>query len=64
MSRKLALADGEAVRTACARVLLRTGLDEASGEVVSRAVLAERVGWCADLVAGMVGALIEEHWNA
>ncbi|MFU8853358.1 hypothetical protein ACNAW0_20565, partial [Micromonospora sp. SL1-18] len=27
-------------------------------------MLAERVGWCADLVAGMVGALISEHWNS
>ncbi|MEU8265385.1 hypothetical protein AB0C02_32900 [Micromonospora sp. NPDC048999] len=64
MSRKLALASGEAVRTACARGLLRTGVDEASGGVVSRAVLAERVGWCADLVVGMVGALLGAHCNA
>ncbi|MEU8264591.1 zinc ribbon domain-containing protein [Micromonospora sp. NPDC048999] len=64
MSRKLALASGEAVRTACARALLRTGVDEASGDVVSRAVLAERVGWCADLVARMVGSLLAGHWNA
>ncbi|MEU8265371.1 zinc ribbon domain-containing protein [Micromonospora sp. NPDC048999] len=63
MSRKLALASGEAVRTACARELLRTGVDEVSGDVVSRAVLAERVGWCADLVAGMVGALLGAHCN-
>ncbi|MEU8260393.1 zinc ribbon domain-containing protein [Micromonospora sp. NPDC048999] len=39
-------------------------MDEGTGEVLSRAVLARRVGWCADLVAGMVGALIGEHWNA
>ncbi|MGW5667979.1 zinc ribbon domain-containing protein [Micromonospora sp. NPDC003776] len=39
-------------------------MDEKSGEVLSQAVLAERVGWCADLVAGMVGALISDHWNA
>ncbi|SCF27795.1 hypothetical protein GA0074695_5086 [Micromonospora viridifaciens] len=31
--------------------------------MLSAAVLAERVGWCADLVAGMVGALIGGHWN-
>ncbi|MEU8265418.1 hypothetical protein AB0C02_33070, partial [Micromonospora sp. NPDC048999] len=64
MSRKLALASGEAVRTACARALLRTGVDEASGEVVSRAMLAERVGWCADLVARMAGSLLAGHCNA
>ncbi|MFE9653267.1 hypothetical protein [Micromonospora sp. NPDC006431] len=64
MSGKLRLAEGEAARTACARALLRVGVDEATGEVLSRAVLAERVGWCADLVAGMAAALISEHWNS
>ncbi|SCF15463.1 hypothetical protein GA0074695_3838 [Micromonospora viridifaciens] len=64
MSRKLPLSEGETSRTACARALLRTGVDEKSGEVLSAAVLAERVGWCADLVAGMVDALIGGHWNA
>ncbi|MFE9653031.1 zinc ribbon domain-containing protein [Micromonospora sp. NPDC006431] len=63
MSGKLRLAEGEASRTVCARALLRTGVDEATGEVLSRAVLAQRVGWCADLVAGMVAALVGEHWN-
>ncbi|OKI81631.1 zinc ribbon domain-containing protein [Micromonospora sp. CB01531] len=63
MSGKLRLAEGEAARTACARALLRTGVDEETGEVLSAAVLAQRVGWCADLVAGMVAALIGEHWN-
>ncbi|SCF35025.1 Putative transposase DNA-binding domain-containing protein [Micromonospora viridifaciens] len=63
MNRKLPLSEGETSRTACARALLRTGVDEKSGEVVSAAVLAERVGWCADLVAGMVDALIGGHWN-
>ncbi|MFG3691080.1 zinc ribbon domain-containing protein [Micromonospora sp. NPDC047740] len=38
-------------------------MDEETGEVLSQPVLAQRVGWCADLVAGMVGALIGEHWN-
>jgi hypothetical protein len=64
VSRKLSLSEGMASHTACARVLLRTGVDEGTGEVLSRVVLAERVGWCADLVAGMVGALIGGHWNA
>ncbi|MFG3691445.1 hypothetical protein, partial [Micromonospora sp. NPDC047740] len=63
MSGKLRLAEGEAARTACARGVLRAGVDEATGEVLSQAVLARRVGWCADLVAGMVAALIGEHWN-
>ncbi|MEU2613484.1 hypothetical protein ABZ570_18145 [Micromonospora sp. NPDC007271] len=60
----MSLSEGEALRTACARALLRSGVDEKSGEVLVPVVLAERVGWCADLVAGMVGALIGEHWNA
>ncbi|MFE9658351.1 hypothetical protein, partial [Micromonospora sp. NPDC006431] len=38
-------------------------MDEETGEVLSQAVLAQRAGWCADLVAGMVAALISAHWN-
>ncbi|WP_198940244.1 zinc ribbon domain-containing protein [Micromonospora sp. CB01531] len=63
MSGKLRLAEGEMARTACARALLRAGVDEESGEVLSAAVLAQRVGWCADLVAGMVAVLVGEHRN-
>ncbi|MGP4047977.1 zinc ribbon domain-containing protein [Streptomyces sp. 2A115] len=64
MSRKLPCAEGETARTACARGLLRTGVEEKSGEVLPAVVLAERVGWAADLVSGMVAALLAEHWNA
>ncbi|MFE9656635.1 hypothetical protein [Micromonospora sp. NPDC006431] len=64
MSGKLRLAEGEASRTACARALLRTGVDEETGEVLSQTVLAQRIGWCADLVAGMAAALIGAHWNS
>ncbi|MFF1401514.1 transposase, partial [Streptomyces sp. NPDC058287] len=64
MSRKVPLADGETSRTACARVLVRTGVDEKSGELLSQSVLAERIGWCADLAAGLVSTLLGEHWNA
>ncbi|MFE9651814.1 zinc ribbon domain-containing protein [Micromonospora sp. NPDC006431] len=64
MSGKLRLAEGEMARTACARALLRVGVDEETGEVLSPAVLAQRVGWCADLVAGMAAALIGAHWNS
>ncbi|MCW3818505.1 zinc ribbon domain-containing protein [Micromonospora sp. DR5-3] len=64
MTGKLPLAEGEASRTACARTLLRSGVDEESGEVLSQAVLAQRIGWCADLVAGMVSGLLAERWNA
>ena len=60
---KLPLAEGETSRTACARGLLRTGVDERTGELLSAAVVAERVGWCAGLVSGMAGALTVEHWN-
>ncbi|WP_371545968.1 transposase [Streptomyces sp. NBC_00554] len=58
------MADGETARTACARGLLRAAVDEKSGEVLSAVVLVERVGWAADLVSGMVAALLTEHWNA
>ncbi|MCI3272036.1 zinc ribbon domain-containing protein [Streptomyces cylindrosporus] len=39
-------------------------MDEKTGEILPRAVLTERVGWCAELVAGMVCQLLVEHWNA
>ncbi|TLS44810.1 transposase [Streptomyces montanus] len=64
MSRKLPLGEGETARTACARGLLRTGVVEKTGEVLSAAVLAQRVGWAADLVSGMAAELLAEHWNA
>ncbi|MGW3650997.1 zinc ribbon domain-containing protein [Streptomyces sp. NPDC000878] len=63
VSRKVPLVEGETARTACARGLLRTGADERTGEVLSAGVLAERVGWAADLVSGMVAVLLAEHWN-
>jgi hypothetical protein len=63
MSRKLPLAKGETSRTACARGLLRTGADEKTGEFLNGPVLAERVGWAADLVSGMVAVLMGERWN-
>ncbi|WP_240509417.1 hypothetical protein [Streptomyces agglomeratus] len=64
MSRKLQIAEGETSRTACARAMLRTGVDEKTDELLPVSVLAERVGWTVDLVSGMVGALTAEHWNA
>ncbi|MCX5367267.1 transposase [Streptomyces sp. NBC_00124] len=63
MSRKLPLADGETARTACARALVRTGVDAKSGELLTAAALMERVGWCTDLVAQMAGTLLTGHWN-
>ncbi|QHC23135.1 zinc ribbon domain-containing protein [Streptomyces sp. GS7] len=63
MSRKVQLAEGETSRTACARTLIRGGVDEKWGEVLTRAVVVERIGWCADLVAGMAASLLGEHWN-
>ncbi|MGW5668227.1 zinc ribbon domain-containing protein, partial [Micromonospora sp. NPDC003776] len=60
----VSLADGQASRTACVRAFVRAGVDEKTGEVLSQAVLAERVGWCADLVAGMVSGLVAQRWNA
>ncbi|MEU5598870.1 transposase [Streptomyces sp. NPDC020298] len=64
MGRKLPLADSEASRTACARGVLRRGVEEKTGALLSAVVLAERLGWAADLVSGMVASLLTEHWNA
>jgi hypothetical protein len=63
MSRKLQLAEGETSRTACAHGLLRTGVEEKTGELLPAATLAERAGWAADLVSGMVAGLMAGHWN-
>ncbi|WP_433172418.1 zinc ribbon domain-containing protein [Actinoallomurus sp. CA-150999] len=64
MSRKLALAADQMARTATAQVLLRGGVDEKTGEILTARVVAERVGWCSDLVAGMTAGLLAGHWNA
>ncbi|MCW8380203.1 zinc ribbon domain-containing protein [Streptomyces justiciae] len=64
MSRRLPLGERETARTACARGLLRTGVVEKTGAVLSAAVLAERVGWAADLVSGMAAGLLAAHWSA
>ncbi|MFG2028628.1 zinc ribbon domain-containing protein [Streptomyces sp. NPDC048825] len=63
MSRKLPLTDTETSRTACARGVLRTAVDENTGEFLSASVLAERVGWTTNLVSGMVNDLLADHWN-
>lgn len=64
MSRRLALAAGQVARSATARGLLRGGVDERTGESLPARVVAERVGWAADLVAAMAADLLAEHWNA
>jgi Putative transposase DNA-binding domain len=56
------LGDG-AARTACARVLVRGGTDEKSGEALTAAAVAERVEWCAALVQGMAARLVAGHWD-
>lgn len=63
MTRSLASADGEAARTACARVLVRSGTDEKTGEKLSAAAVAERVSWCTSLVQGMAARLVAAHWT-
>lgn len=63
MGRKLPLAVGETSRTACARGLLRGGVEERTDELLSAAVPAERVGWAADLVSGMAASLLAARWN-
>lgn len=64
MTRKLALTEGIAASTACARVLVRGGTDEKTGEALSSAAVAERIAWCAALVQGMAAGLAYAHWNS
>jgi hypothetical protein len=64
MRRKIQLAEGETTRTACARVLVRSGVDEKTGELLPSSVVAERVRWCTDLVAAMVTDVLAAHGNA
>ncbi|MET9817982.1 hypothetical protein ABZZ16_00100 [Streptomyces sp. NPDC006386] len=64
VSRKLPLGEGETARTACAPGLLRAGAEEKTGEVLTAGVLAQRVGWAADLVCGIADELLAAHWNA
>ncbi|MFD9281420.1 hypothetical protein ACFWD7_29680 [Streptomyces mirabilis] len=63
MSRKLPLGEGETARTASAHGVLRAGVEEKTGEVLSAAVLSERVVWAGDLVSGMAADLLGTHWN-
>ena len=63
-SQRLAAGGGGAARTACARVLVRGGIDEKTGEALSARVVAERVSWCAGLVKGMAAGLVAAHWDA
>ena len=64
MSRRAASGDGDAIMTALARVLVRGGVVEGTGEALTAAAVAARVGWSAELVRGMAGQLLGEHWNA
>ena len=43
--------------------MVRGGVDEKSGKALPSAVVAERVGWCADLVQDMAARLLSGHWN-
>src|SRR6185437_6821334 len=63
VTRAPAPAAGKASRTACARLLVRGGTDEKTGEALTAVTLAERVGWCADLVQGMAARLTAAHWH-
>jgi hypothetical protein len=64
MNRGHRTSDGTTARTACARVLLRRGIVEQTGEVVPAAELAGRIGWCAALVSGLAGDLLAGLWSA
>jgi hypothetical protein len=59
----MALGGGGTARTACARVLVRGGIDERAGEALSAAAVAERGAWCAALVKGMAARLVTAHWG-
>jgi IS605 OrfB family transposase len=63
VTRNLALGAGEVAHTACARVLVRGGTDEKTGEALSAAAVSERVSWCAALVRGMAAHLVTTHWQ-
>ncbi|MFZ3494035.1 hypothetical protein ACODT5_12565 [Streptomyces sp. 5.8] len=63
LSRKVSLAVGQVARTACARGVLRTGVDEETSELLAVSVLAERVGWAAGLVTEMVTELLADRWK-
>jgi Putative transposase DNA-binding domain len=64
VNRKRRAPDGTAARTACARAVIRSGIEEGTGEVVTAGALAGRVGWCAALVSDMAGGMLASHWNA
>jgi len=40
------------------------GVDTDTGEIVTGAVLAARMGWLADLIAGVGQQVLDAHWNA
>ena len=64
MSRRLPLTGGLVARTATARLVLRGGVAERTGEALTGRTVAERVGWVADLAAGMAAGLLARRWNA
>jgi hypothetical protein len=45
-------------------VLVRSGVEEKTGEFLPPAVVAQRVAWCGDLVGGMVTDVLAARWNA
>jgi hypothetical protein len=55
---------GKAARTASARVLIRGGADEKTGEALTAAMVTQRVSWCASIVSGMTARLVAGRWNA
>jgi hypothetical protein len=63
VTRAPAHAADKAARTACARLLVRSGTDEKTGESLTAATLAERFGWCAALVRDMAARLSAGHWD-
>ena len=62
-SQRTAPGRGGTTQVACARLLVRGGIDEQASEALSATVVAERVGWCVALVKGMATGVVAEHWT-
>lgn len=55
---------GMSARNACATLVPHRGIEESTGKALPGRTLAERVHWCAGLVADMAEDIVTAHWNA
>jgi hypothetical protein len=63
MTRRPSADRGQVPLTASARVLIRGGADEKTGEMITPAVLVRRIAWCTDIVQDMAARLAAARWN-